>query len=239
MILWVLFKSSYKEGPRLGFWILLLFNLIPYLSRFPIYLVVLILVLTIAPLIISFFSWLKKAETLTMEKNVKESISKTKKQINIPNSKLLIINLPTNRDLKRLNRYFDNYSKEWASDGIIKEINYYLEIEGDELTKDVQAYIYSGNRKETLTKYFPSKSEKIEIERIPVGQYPPIYEFSKWRENAVIAIEKCSGDIDISDKVRLQIGPSKDALHINFYLEIKNRNSTRRFTLKNEILEEQ
>jgi hypothetical protein len=144
--------------------------------------------------------------------------------------------LPSEAILKTLYKYGQNYATEWAKDAVLTNLVYYVESTEKESTKTAQFFIESAKRGDRLMSYVPKMSDRIE-EVQKTDSYlpqvmPKIQSFSRWKSNLKDIIERQSSDIAKSDKVRLQISPSRNELAVNFYYEKKNRTWIQRDEIK-------
>ena len=149
------------------------------------------------------------------------------------NLKDIIASIPTNTSLKSLYGYAEDYAKNWAPDGVLDHINFYIDLNDGVISKRAQIFLKSALRSEQLTTYFPAMSDGIEeladstTNDISMSG-APIYEYVKWREHLKNAIESSSSDIAKASEVGIQIA-CNSKLDFRFEFKLDNRKWTKHF----------
>lgn len=210
--------------------------------------IMLIIVLFIVILILTKV----RIDLLTIKKEIdKNKISKKLHQINKSEKdkiNLLINNIPSTKVLKSIYNYAESYSKDWASDGTVKNVIFYIEYQKENIIKKrAQIYLVSCIRNEILTTYLPEYNSEGDIEEFNdlsedlsnKIKTKKIFEFNKWNIAIEKVIESQSHNINKCDTLRIQISPNSEDLSISLYFEYDNRKSTQRFIFKEDIIKSQ
>ena len=238
---WIIFKFIFENGPNVGFWIGVLYFLNSWFAKQSVAARVIIFTGPVVAIFIIVVGTFRKIKGQLLETSIESDLHDRKGSVNEDRIKLLIRNLPTRTNLMALRKYATAYAKAWASDGGVKEINYYLDLEDNKVTKDVQIYISSTTKRERLVFYLPRRSKQIEEFGQGESSYekgsPSIFSFEYWREAAEKALENSTSDIEKADKTRVQISPSQDSLTINLTFEKGEREWRRHYYLKQNSLE--
>lgn len=236
-----LIKIIWENGPTLGFWlgVLVWFQNEIQISPFIKFLIVASLFVITALAIRKIYREYKQE---LLKYRIDSHLEKVKGNEDLDKVKNLQKNIPTSTEINDIHSYSEEYAKNWASDGGVTEINYYLDAVGSRVNKSVQIYMFSSIRSEKLALYLPKYSTKLEEHRVfepPVSISKLISSFSNWSDALSKAIEMCSSDIAKSDISRIQISPTHETLYFNFYFTLSNRQWRRIFTLRgNKLFED-
>jgi len=170
-----------------------------------------------------------------LRRGANQSVGSTVKTQKDGNIQDLISSIPTNASMKSLYGYAEDYAKNWASDGTLDHLNFYIDLKDGSIVKRAQIFLNSSMRNEQLTTYFPKMSDDIEelagtdTATIAAGS-KPIYSYDKWREALKHAIESSSSDIAKANEVGIQIAGGS-GLVFRFTFKINNRKWSRRFPI--------
>jgi|GEM_PF-4159722 len=230
--LWEFLKFAFKNGPTFGFWLGVIIYIPDWFIGLPAWVKMSLYVISVVAL---FFSIRK------IFRGGREIVSKvpattvTSKRISVTETnKILALqkSIPSNLSMKSVYAYAKNYAKEWASDGQMLSITYYIELEKQKTSQRAQIFIRSKRRNEFLTTYLPGRSDNIEEGgkneilsfRLQKGEnIPKVTSYKGWQKKLSIAIEKESANIAKADEMQIQISPSKESLDFTFYFKKDNR----------------
>ncbi|MFA6963643.1 MAG: hypothetical protein WC227_02915 [Patescibacteria group bacterium] len=231
------FSLIWSEGPKIFFWwsVLGLGSLIPKFKNPYYYWLAAVIA------IISLFFIIKKA-FLEVRRDIQESIiNRDTKPIVADNTdlvKCLEKNMPTSRFFELVYKHGDSLASDWASDGVLRQINFYIECKNGITEKTVQIYVYSKISKEQLMKILPSNSETVEILKAePYGATSiRMSEIGGFKHVLATAIASASSEIAKSEGVKVQISPASNSVSINFRLNNKTRQWTERYQYQDNTL---
>jgi len=232
-------KYIFENGPNAVFWVgVLLLGVSWYKSSGLSYLLPVIVLVCLAIFGITLF--IRKTY-----KDVKKEVLNTGAKAAVGGSVIVTddaINdlknaIPSNSSLKLLYGYAEDYARNWAPDGELLKVTYYIELKEGKVKNLAQIFIYSKKRGEELTTYFPKMSDKItekgESERYGFGEnIQRLYSHPKWRDELEAAIEKFSSDIAKADEIGIQISTYSDGLSFNFTFRLQSREWFRKWTYK-------
>lgn len=235
-----LLTTIWNEGPKMVFWVGILWGLVRWLSGIPLWLCLLLVTIPTLSLVAVIRRGISDLRSQLLKIGAEDSLRATKaKEEN--RVKGLISNIPSLSDIEKLYQYAEEYAKSWASDGVVSDINLYLTSEGNKVKKSAQIFIKSRLRGERLITYLPRMSERIEEigepDHFETGYAPKINSYKHWSDAVRIAIEASASDVEKSDVASVQISPLVGSLHINLRLEKGKRGWVKRFELKwNKII---
>ncbi|KKQ95856.1 MAG: hypothetical protein UV74_C0013G0461 [Candidatus Woesebacteria bacterium GW2011_GWB1_43_14] len=239
-ISWETFKFVFENAPNIGFWAGVL--IIPYNWYIHQHIVIKMafIIVPVSAIVLFSLKTFKKMKNIFWEIKVESGLKGEQGKRKGNPTKRLARNLPSKNDLAVIYKFAFNYARTWASDGMLEEINYYVKLAGDKITKSAQIYIQSQLRREILALYLPRRYQKVEefdeYGRSSKINTPKIYSFTNWRKAIEKALENSTRDIEKSDETRLQISPSTNSLNINLTFSKKNRDWRNRYTLKENEL---
>jgi len=231
--LWEFLKFVYKNGPTIGFWLVILTPLHSWFLSLPLWIKVFLYIISV----IALFSSIEK-----IYRGIREIISKvpattaTSKKVSVTDkNKVLALqqSIPSNLSMKAVYRYAKNYAKEWASDGEALWVTYYIDLKKQKTSQNAQIFIQSKLKNEYVITSLPGRYNHIEEgginKEVPVfwrrkEKIPKITSYKGWQEKLSIAIEQESSNIAKADETEIQISPFKESLHFTFYFKIDNRN---------------
>jgi hypothetical protein len=236
----IIFKFVFENTPNIGFWIGVLYFLHDWYIQQHILIRVIFLIVPMIAIFVISLRIFKEIKNQLTEVKIETGLKEKRGEKTEDGVRIMKKNLPSKKELVSIYKYASSYAKSWASDGMLEEINYYLDLDGNRITKNVQIYIRSQLKRERLAFYLPRRSQKIEEFSEYGGssniRVPPIYSFEHWKKAIEKAIESSTSDIEKSDRTHLQISPSTDSLYINLTFSKGDREWRNRYFLKENAL---
>jgi len=118
--------------------------------------------------------------------------------------------VPSAADLRAVETLCAGVAADWASDGVITYITYYIASFGGPLRIHVQPHAYSQVRSETCDLHLGRPRglvDTIEPVTSPPARVTPLVEWPHWREAWLAAIEAAARIVDESDFAQMQVMP--------------------------------
>lgn len=232
-VFWEVMKFIFRNGPNFLFWFGVSVSFFSWFHDFSLWLKIVLFALPIVAIIFSIKRIILEGKEIVS--SIPANAATSKKVSVMSSDKVFALkkSIPSNLSMKAIHRYAKNRAKEWASDGVVSSITYYLELKGDTVSQTAQIYIWSETRNELLMTYLPSKAERIEEAsenqrgcipwKLKAGNVSNIFLFKAWREELSTAIEKQSSDVAKAEEIRIQINTNEEPVDFRFYFSKENR----------------